>query len=92
MVIVNYFITVKDVYDAIYYVKAESRKQALIKLADYFGTHIKFLDKIIEELNLDDIVSLFRHYGLDISTFLEVSSVSTWFGSTAEDHIITIID
>lgn len=87
-----YFITVRDVTDAIYYVKAEDEKRAIIKLAQYFGNTIKFIDSIIDKISLEDVINLFAHYNFDICTVLQVEYVTTLIGSIADDHVITIIE
>jgi hypothetical protein len=87
-----YFITVRDVTDAIYYVKAEDEKRAIIKLAQYFGNTIKFIDSIIDKISLEDVINLFAHYNLDICTVLQVEYAAKLIGSIADDHVITLIE
>ena len=88
----TYLITFNDITDSIYYVKAKTEKQAIIKLADYFGVDIKFIHKIIDNVNVEDIVDLFTHYDFNINTILKIDNSTTLYGSIADNHIITVID
>ena len=87
-----YFITVRDVTDAIFYVKAEDEKRAIIKLAQYFGNTIKLIDSIIDKINLEDVINLFAHYNLDICTVLQVEYAAKLIGSITDDPVITLIE
>jgi len=88
----NYLITINDIYDSIYYVQAETDKKAIIKLADYFDVTIKFIDNIIDNMSVEDIVNLFAHYNLDIDIILKVDDYGVLYGSISENNMITVIN
>lgn len=86
-----YFITLKDNINTVHYVCGETSKEAIVKVAEYYNVHIKYLKKIIEHMHVSEVVELLSQYGLKVSTIINAVNVSTEVGSMEKDHIFVVV-
>lgn len=78
--------------DEVYLINATNKTEALVKLGEYCGIKISFLDKVINNLEYHELVELFQHYNLFARLSIEISNASENIVGRIQETPIKFID